>query len=586
MIERKNSRRPLQRLICAVLVVAMALTFVACGERPATEPTETQKVQQTTSPSSKPDTQPSAAPTQDTTVPSQPESPDTTDPSDPPQPELTNELEYTLTQEDVDEYYRLLEECEALSMAGEDMDAIDASVLALEDQYMYLDAQCSIATIFHYSHTSDDALEQQYLDTVDICTAAHDAYIQMVRRVYLSDSPAKESLFEDWTEAEIKSLLSYDEQIALLQQRNAEIGVEYRATYDDARKIELYIEFVQNNNQIAQFYDYDNYYTYAFEMVYERDYSIEELADLRHYAKTYLKESFDISLQNFIKTYNSLNTRKQITVEEFLYDPYNSLNRDYVGMYIEAAPENLAQALNAMLDHDSLFTDADDAMPGAFTTMIGERSYCYFGPDYWSSTTVVHEGGHYYASLYSDLNSIPLDLAEVHSQANEWLLTSFLNGKMDSLVYGAVVDYRLYEVAAMSIMCLMVDEFEEKVYSADLTGFTAADFDAIMDDIAMQYFPNADVEMMLADMNAYWRMVVVDQPVYYISYAVSGIAAVSLFTVAEKNYDDAMACYQKLCEEPVLESGFLGNIRDAGLATPFDEQFYLDFKALISSRGQ
>ena len=586
MTERKNRRNLTQRLLCAALAIVMVLSLAACGTPSATEPTGTL---QTTEPSTQPSTaptQPSTEPTQPSTAPSEPEETDPTVPSDTIQTVPLCDLEYTLTQADVDEYYRLLGECETLSLAGLDMDAIDASVVALEEQYGYLDAQCSIATIFHYSHTSDKALEEQYLNTVDICTAAHDAYIQMVRRIYLSDTPAKESLFEDWTEAEIKSLLNYDEQIALLQQRNAEIGVEYRATSNDARKIELYIEFVQNNNKIAKFYEYDNYYTYAYELVYERDYGTEELENLRLYAKTYLKESFDMALQNFEKSFYGLDYLKQLQVQKVLYASYDTLSTDYVKMYIDAAPENLAAALNNMLENDSLFTNADDAKPGAFTTTVGDRSYCYFGTGYWSSSTVLHEGGHYYASLYSDLGSIPLDLAEVHSQANEWLFTSFLGNKLDADVHRALVDYKLYEVAAMSIICLMVDEFEQKVYTTDLTGFTAADFDAIMNDIAKQYFPDGDVAMVLADMNAYWRMVVVDQPVYYISYAVSGIAAVSLFTAAQKDYNIAMASYQKLCEEPVLESGFLGNIRDAGLATPFDEQFYLDFKAMITANGQ
>lgn len=607
MTERKNRSNLTQRMLCAVLAIVMVLSLAACGTGAATESTG---ALQTTAPS----TQPSTAPTQPSTAPTQPSteatepSTEATDPSaDPTQPSTSPsepdetvptvpsetvqtvplcDLEYTLTQADVDEYYRLLGECETLSLAGVDMDAIDASVVALEEQYQYLDAQCSIATIFHYSNTADKALEAQYLNTVDICTAAHDAYIQMVRRIYLSDTPAKESLFEDWTDAEIKSLLNYNEEIALLQQRNAEIGVEYRATDNDARKIELYIEFVQNNNKIAKFYEYDNYYTYAYELVYERDYDTQALENLRLYAKTYLKESFDLTLQNFGKSFYSLDYMKQLQVQNVLYASYDKVGTDYVKMYIDAAPENLAAALNSMLKNDSLFTNGADAKAGAFTTAVGDRSYCYFGPGYWSSSTVLHEGGHYYASLYSDLGSIPLDLAEVHSQANEWLFTSFLGNKLDADVHRALVDYKLYEVAAMSIICLMVDEFEQKVYTTDLTGFTAADFDAIMKDIAKQYFPNGDVAVMLADMNAYWRMVVVDQPVYYISYAVSGIAAVSLFTAAQKDYNSAMASYQKLCEAPVLESGFLGNIRDAGLATPFDEQFYLDFKAMIIARGQ
>ena len=137
----------------------------------------------------------------------------------------------------------------------------------------------------------------------------------------------------------------------------------------------------------------------------------------------------------------------------------------------------------------------------------------------------------------------------------------------------------------MTLICLMVDEFEQIVYSTDLTGFTAKDFDAIMNQVSLQYFPDGDVNEMLADVNNYWRMVVVDQPVYYISYAVSAVAAVSLYTVSEDDYDGAMAAYQQLCEEPLEDEGFLGNILSAGLLSPFDETFYIQLSELIENRG-
>ena len=576
-----NKNKPLSKSLCLrVLSFAMAmvllLSLAACVQQPETTVGTTPSTQGTT-------TQPTTQlPTQPTTVPTptEPSVPPTTEPEDPAKYELV----YTLTQEHVDEFYRLLDECEQLSIVGEDIDVIEASMEALDEAYLFLEEQHSIAMIFHYSHMSDKELEEQYLDTVDIATEANDAYLQMARRVYLSDTPAKDVLFEGWTDEDIASLLAYDEEIAEIQKRNAEIGVEYRATKDDARKIELYIEMVKNNNAIARYYDYDSYYTYAYEKVYNRDYGMDELALMRQFAKTYLVNDFYTSLNNFYAYFGNLDASVQQRVQDFLFNSYDEQRADYVGMYIDGTPESLQKALREMLEHDSLFTKAVDAREGAFTTMIGERSYCYFGPGYWSSTTVMHEGGHYYASLYSDLGNIPLDLAEVHSQANEWLFISFLKDKMAYSVQRSAVDYRLYENIAMTLICLMVDEFEQEVYNTDLTGFTAADFDAIMDRIAKSYFPDGNVKDYLADMNYYWRQVVVDQPVYYISYAVSGIAAVGVFTEAEKDYDHAMAIYQKLCEEPVLDEGFLANLVSAGLPGPFDEDFYKQLHEILEER--
>lgn len=554
-------------LLCLVVMLAMVLSITGCfGNSDASTNAQSNS---TTSSSTASQTTQSTSATSSTVNKNNP----------------TLELEYVLTQEDVDEFYRLLDEMEAVAIAGVDIDAIDATSEAVDEMYEFLDAQCSIAAIFHYSHTLNEEYEKQYLDCVEICTQASDAYIQMVRRVYLSDTPAKDYLFEDWTEEDIASLMAYDEQISLLQQRNAEIAVEYRTTDEDDLKIELYIEFVGNNNEIAQYYGYDNYYTYAYRAVYDRDYDPEEVDKLREYAVTHLAGVFDQAYKNFYSSYTSMSYKNQTALEYFLYGDYDELDKDYVAMYLDSISGPMNETINTMLTEDSFFTRAYDAEEGAFTTTIGERSFCYFGPGYASPMTVLHEGGHYYASRYADLGDIPLDLAEVHSQGNEWLFAKFLEGKMPNAQYNAMLDYKLYENVATILICLMVDEFEQIVYTTDLTGFTAEDFDAIMDDVALQYFPGGNVSSKLADMHSYWRLVVVDQPVYYISYAVSAVAAISLYTVAVEDYDTALLSYQKLCEEPVLDEGFLGNITAAGLLSPFDQSFYQQLKQIILSRG-
>lgn len=577
----RNNRSLLQRLLCLAVVLAMVMSLAACGTGPSVSTAPSGSSATAPSSSVQSTTQPTTPPT---TLPPEPTVPPTTLPVE---PEPNYELVYDLTQEHVDEFYRLLDECEALSLVGEDLDAIDASMTALDDSYAYLNEQCSIAMIFHYAATANKELEQQYLDCVEICTDANDAYLQMARRLYLSDTPAKDTLFEGWTQEDFDSLMAYDEQIAKLHQRNAEIEVEYRAATDDAKKIKLYIEFIKNKNKIAKFYGYDDYYTYAYERVYDRDYGIEQLEQMRQYAKTELRNLYNIAYSNFYNSFNSkLTAKQQNEVRDFMYSDYNRLSKNYINVYLNVVPETLYDAIDDMMDHDSMFVSNNDAMAGAFTTTIGDRSYCYFGPGYANSFTVIHEAGHYYASLYSDLGSIPLDLAEVHSQANEWLFLCAMKKNINADVRNALVDYKIYNDVAMALICLMVDEFEQRVYTTNLKGFTAEDFDAIMADIAKEYFVNGDVNEQLADMNYYWRQVVVDQPVYYISYAVSSFASISLYTVANKNFDEGMAIYQKLCEEPVLDAGFLGNLQAVGLNSPFDEAFYVALKEFINSRSR
>lgn len=557
-----------KRLLCLIIVLTMMLCLFACvkpdqssGGKTTGSTTTAPALQTPTT--TVPTTQPTTAPTR---------------PPVPPKP-MSYELEYVLEQADVDEFYDLLEACEELAMSSNDADEVLYLSEQLEVSFNYIYAQSNIATVLHYSHTLDEALEEQYLDAFETVSDANDAYIQMCRRVYQSDCAIKQELFADWTESEIASLLAYDEQVVQYQKRNAEIGVEYRTSNDKDERIELYKELIQNNNAIAQIYGYDNYYDYAYALVYDRDYGAAEVEKLRAYAKEHLADLVGKQEQNFYASMSDLSLSGIYRVQDYILEDYDDLSKNYVDSYIQAVPENLANAMQTMLDRDSLFTNASDAEEGAFTISLGNRPFCFFGPGYASTNTVAHEGGHYYAALYTELDDIPLDLAEVHSQANEWLLISYLKGKMKAGEQETIVDYMLYENVTMLFICMMVDEFEQRVYTTDVSSFTAADFESVMDDVASKYQIAYE-----GDLNDYWPEVVVDQPVYYISYAVSGIGAMSLYIEAQENWDDAMVIYQSLCEDFDQEAGFLGNLKDVGLYTPFDEGFYVELRNIINSR--
>ena len=76
----------------------------------------------------------------------------------------------------------------------------------------------------------------------------------------------------------------------------------------------------------------------------------------------------------------------------------------------------------------AFFEDGSNAYAGAFVNYISyyEEPFAYFGPDYKGTYTIVHEMGHY-ASAYSyNFGGLNYDLAETHSQANEWLFSYFL----------------------------------------------------------------------------------------------------------------------------------------------------------------
>ena len=215
-------------------------------------------------------------------------------------------------------------------------------------------------------------------------------------------------------------------------------------------------------------------------------------------------------------------------------------------------------------------------MEGAFTAALGEdRLICYFGPGYETIFTVVHELGHYYGGQYTFLDDIPLDLAETQSQGNEWLFMSYLSGELSVNLHRTIAEYQAYSSLTTILISVIVDDFEARVYThPDIANLTGDDLDAIMEDVCKEYGGMDFMNTTVGDVVYYWRLVVVEQPVYYISYAVSGISAMGLYAEAQEDYASAVEIYRILCEESSLEQGFLGSIRQAGLSGPFDESTY------------
>ena len=69
-------------------------------------------------------------------------------------------------------------------------------------------------------------------------------------------------------------------------------------------------------------------------------------------------------------------------------------------------------------------------------------------------------------------------------------------------------------------------------------------------------------------------MVVVENPVYYISYAVSSVSAMNLYTMYQQDPEAAVAAYQLLTEQDWEEEGFLAALEAADLPGAFDESVY------------
>ena len=504
--------------------------------------------------------------------------------------EVNPHLHFKLDQQMLDAFYEEMDRVEAMAIEGTDIEAIDAASDQLEELYMDIVDQIQIAQVLQSMDVEDEALSEQYLTAVDKGVQLETDYNAMTRRVYNSDSAAKETLFEDWTQDEIDRMLAHNVEIASLEKRNEELTVEYRELSEESldwgqEVVRIYNEMVKNCNRIAELYGYENYYEYASRVIYERDFGAEERSKMRSYATTYLMDATYGALDTFLAQYEALSFTDSNMILELMYTDYCDLDTDYVGEYIQQIPMEAADVMNGMvLEERVVFADGSNALEGAFTTYIDGGPFCFFGPGYQNCTTLVHELGHYYGGTMVELWEQPMDISEVQSQGNEWLFVHYLSKTLSEELFECFLHLTITDNMTIILSALMIDQFEEMVYTHPNAGeLTLEEYEALMDEVVSQYGDPEEINYVIGDLNTYWKMVVVEQPVYYISYAVSAVAAMDIYVTATENEEQAWTAYRALVEEMDPDAGFLKNLENAGIDGPFEEDVYAYFANLYTN---
>ena len=512
---------------------------------------------------------------------------------------------FTLTQEEIDAAMALLDAMleGALPDPNGDqttgkltIDEVDAIYQEFETAFYHFAEQRTIASIIYYCDMSDEEASTRYLDTQDAFLDLNDKYNITCREIYLN-SPYAGELFEGWSEEEIRSLLDYDPDIMALRKEIEELQVEVDNLDDGAKdyfdkSAALYVQIVTKNNQLAAMYKdaegnpkYDNYYDYATENVYSRDYKAEDLAEFRQFVIEYVVPNFS----NVYSDFNAHRTLKEWKKNQFLdfaTGDFDAMSKNYLIMYLDSLEGTMGDSMRHVFENKNcIFSDIGTSHPTAFCTYLYETEtpFCLFGSSGQTSTTIVHEIGHYYASLVNnDLSNY--DLLETHSQGNEFLFLNYAKDYLNADVYDCIRAYQLVNACYVMIMATIIDEFEQAVYSLDsVEGYTSADFDAIMTEICEKYGGVEWISSKLADPYEYWRMVAISNPVYYISYAVSSVAAVEIFYEAEEvGQQEAYEKYTVLVEGVTYEDGFVNALKKAGLSSPFEEEVYEKIEVVLT----
>lgn len=197
------------------------------------------------------------------------------------------------------------------------------------------------------------------------------------------------------------------------------------------------------------------------------------------------------------------------------------------------------------------------------------QPYVFLGNQSQDLLTLIHELGHYTAFYHFSNSTLPYDTCEVHSQGNEWLMLCYLDGKFDPQVYEVFSLWRLRYGLDVIVLSTIIDEYEENVYTCEsLT--SPEQFTSILEGV-LEGYNNYEAFITREELYTYSQYVTIEAPVYYLSYATSELASMSLYSVSiQQGYETAQNIYVDLCLKTAVNQIFFDTLTDVGLPNPFE----------------
>lgn len=462
---------------------------------------------------------------------------------------------------------------EAYKTSGND-NIVREYIIKLTDEMGVIESQASVAYVNYCKDaTEENAFEYTKMNNVyatvsskiysELVNAGNSGYDRVVCEFFETDEmPEYDSEAMEYEQAMSAEKLRIESEYASVVQSAS--GVDEK----NQQCAELYLELVKLCNDYISYLTegaYDNYIDYAY-ATYSRDYSPQDIISISGEAREYLKGYYNDVVDMFQAVRQSdTNTR---TYED---------NFEIIGRYAGKISDELAESVQ-WLRENQLYSigGGSQSMPMSFTSLLPQYDSPYIYQYKYDTVndlfTSVHEFGHFNAARNSlpdawyEIDSTNLDIAEVHSQGLEALFTNYYDE-----IFGTSSDACRYIQLSDMISAIsagfMVNEFECYIFSNYTDEMTA-------DDVISKYNELKDsYEIYPIDM--YRISHLFQTPGYYISYAVSALAALEIWGVMQYDYDRAVQMYMDFTHCSYLddEYTFMASLEKCGFSNVLGEGY-------------
>lgn len=321
----------------------------------------------------------------------------------------------------------------------------------------------------------------------------------------------------------------------------------------------IYLDLVQLRAEIAQINGYDNFADMAYEQVYGRDYTTADAQTLcdavKPVAREYYQQLYYSPLWNAVDSVQPV-----LTADEQI---------QALGRIAAEIDPILTEPWQYMTEHGLCqLTDSPNAFPGGFTiTLSGYDCPLIFNAisgDLYDFKTLSHEFGHFTQAYYAPLPDLltdvdSFDLMEIHSTGLELLFTEHYD---EIYTQGADTARFLILGAQMEqiIDGCIFDEFQRQVYARP--DMTLEDMNRLFAQISAEYG-----EYEPYGINYGWIYVThtFGNPLYYISYAVSSLAAVQIWALARQDFQAGVQAWKAILDADTSTDGYMTVLPECGL---------------------
>lgn len=501
-----------------------------------------------------------------------------------------SEMEFTLTDDDIDAFYEKLDECKKIFESADPDRAkeLEKNLNKMYELYTAVKIQEDIADALYYCDYSDEKMKDNYLYASSAVNELFNDARGFVKDNAVSKNPLSEVL-EEFADQAFNTPVMYrygDAQTPYNEFMN--IRHEYKNLGADAAdnyKCQLYNRYLDALNEYAVAYGFPNYYEMAHKTDYFRDYEKRDRTDIRNYVKEYLVPLF----REIDRRYENLEVSSSAYSfsTKLLDGNYALLPKNYIYEYLKSLPEDMAKVMNLPFKQDLiLIGDKSSSKSTACVDRVGDVHFIYFYESKMDLDTVIHELGHFYADTVGK-DHLSFDVCEVHSIANHLLMIKYLENEIEEESYKDFYMYSVNNILYQAVSCAIKDEFEEKVLvRAKYNDFSVEELDGIMSELIDQYGIRDISSRMVDQLMTYWKRLGFEDMGYQLSYTAATVTSLQIYVKSIEDYNDAVMIYKSVCENADEESSFVGTIHDAGLYAPFEKEAYIELEKLIDYYGK